>query len=40
MFKMLEVVYLGFLLNINPFDQPNVEMYKSKTRKILANQDK
>lgn len=35
-FKMLEVVYLGFLLNVNPFDQPNVEDYKVETRKILS----
>lgn len=35
-FKMMEMMYLGFLLDVNPFDQPNVEMYKSETRKILA----
>ena len=34
--KMMEIMYLGFLLDINPFDQPNVEMYKAQTRKILA----
>lgn len=35
-FKMMEIMYLGFLLDVNPFDQPNVEMYKTETRKILA----
>jgi len=35
-FKMMEIMYLGFLLGVNPFDQPNVEMYKNETRKILA----
>ncbi|RLF40668.1 MAG: hypothetical protein DRN12_04880 [Thermoplasmata archaeon] len=33
--EMLEVMYLGALLNVNPFDQPNVEDYKIETRKIL-----
>ena len=36
--KMIEMMYLGFLLNVNPFDQPNVESYKQETRKILANE--
>jgi len=34
--KMIEVMYLGHLLNINPFDQPQVELYKKETRTILA----
>ncbi len=34
--KMMEIMYLGFLMNVNPFDQPNVESYKSETKKILA----
>jgi len=34
--KMLETMYLGYLLNINPFDQPEVEKYKKETRDILA----
>lgn len=34
--KMLEIIYLGFLMNINPFDQPNVELYKTETKKLLA----
>lgn len=34
-FKMLEVMYLGHLMNVNAFDQPNVELYKQETRKIL-----
>jgi glucose-6-phosphate isomerase len=34
-FKMIETIYLGYLLDVNPFDQPNVESYKEETRKIL-----
>jgi glucose-6-phosphate isomerase len=34
--KMMEMMYLGFLLNVNPFDQPHVELYKKETRAILA----
>ncbi len=34
--KMIEMMYLGFLLNVNPFDQPHVELYKKGTREILA----
>jgi len=33
--KMLEIVYLGDLFGINPFDQPQVELYKKETREIL-----
>jgi len=33
--KMLEIIYLGELLNVNPFDQPQVELYKKETRKLL-----
>ena len=36
-FKMIEMVYLGKLLEVNPFDQPNVEEYKEETRKILSS---
>ncbi len=35
-FKMIEMMYLGYVLEINPFDQPNVESYKTETRKLLA----
>lgn len=35
-FKMLETILLAKLLNVNPFDQPAVELYKSETRKILG----
>jgi glucose-6-phosphate isomerase len=38
-FKMIETIYLGFLLGVNPFDQPNVESYKEETRKILQKND-
>ena len=33
--KMIEIMYLGYLLHINPFDQPEVERYKKETREIL-----
>ncbi len=36
--KMIEMIYLGYLLNVNPFDQPNVESYKQVTRKLLAHE--
>lgn len=32
---MLEVMILGELLDVNTFDQPDVESYKQQTRKIL-----
>ncbi|MFP4567708.1 MAG: hypothetical protein ACLFN8_02070 [Candidatus Woesearchaeota archaeon] len=34
--KMLEVMILAHLMNVNPFDQPSVEDYKIETRKLLA----
>lgn len=34
-FKMLEMMYLGQLLNVNSFDQPNVEAYKVETKRLL-----
>lgn len=34
-FKMMEMMYLGQLMGVNSFDQPNVESYKIETRKIL-----
>ncbi len=34
-FKMIEVVLLAKLLGVNAYDQPNVELYKEETRKIL-----
>lgn len=34
--KMIEIMYLGYLLNVNPFDQPEVESYKKETKKILS----
>lgn len=33
--KMIEMIYLGSLFNVNPFDQPNVEEYKIITKKLL-----
>lgn len=35
-FKMIEMMYLGKLLNVNTFDQPHVELYKIETKKILG----
>ena len=37
-FKMMEMMYLGRLLNVNPFNQPNVEEYKVETKKILKGE--
>lgn len=34
-FKMMEIMFLGVLCEVNPFNQPNVEAYKHETRKIL-----
>jgi glucose-6-phosphate isomerase len=34
-FKMLEMMYLAELMDVNAFDQPNVENYKVETKKIL-----
>lgn len=35
--KMMETMFLGALLEINPFDQPGVESYKAVTKQILAS---
>lgn len=37
--KMCEIMYLGFLMNVNPFDQPQVELHKKEVRKILEKKD-
>lgn len=34
-FKMVEMMYLGQLLSVNSFDQPNVESYKIETKRLL-----
>ena len=34
-FFILETILLGRLLNVNPFDQPSVELIKAETRKLL-----
>jgi len=36
--EMIKTMYLGHLLNVNPFDQPDVEKYKRETRRILAGE--
>jgi len=35
-FRMIETIFIAQLLEINPFDQPNIEEYKSEARRILA----
>lgn len=35
--KMLEIMYLGALFNVNAFDQPAVEAYKKETRTRLQS---
>jgi glucose-6-phosphate isomerase len=35
-YKMMEMMYLGYLLNVNPFNQPDVEGYKKITRGLLG----
>ena len=34
-FFILETILLGYLLKVNPFDQPKVELLKNETKKIL-----
>ena len=36
-FKMMETMYLGALMKVNPFNQPRVEDYKRETKRILAD---
>jgi glucose-6-phosphate isomerase len=36
--QMLEIIYVGYMFNVDPFDQPQVELYKKETRKILAHE--
>lgn len=36
--KMIEIMYLGYLFEINPFEQPQVELYKKETRALLAHE--
>ena len=35
-FRMIEIMYLAHLMNLNAFDQPAVELYKEVTRNLLA----
>lgn len=35
MMKQIEIILTAYLLNVNPFDQPNVELYKSKAKSML-----
>ena len=34
-FKMFETIYLAKLLELNPFDQPAVELYKEEVKKLI-----
>ena len=34
-FFILETILLGKALNVNPYDQPSVELIKQETKKIL-----
>ncbi len=34
--KMIEMMLLAQLMNVNAFDQPHVELYKTETKKILS----
>lgn len=36
-FKMIETMLVGYLLNVDAFDQPQVELYKEETRNLLEN---
>ena len=36
-FFILETILLGRAMNINPFDQPAVELIKVETKKFLLN---
>ncbi len=36
-FFILETILLGKALNVNPYDQPSVELIKNSTKKILIN---
>ena len=35
-FFILETILLGRALNVNPYDQPSVELIKKETKKILS----
>ena len=34
--RMRETMYIAELMNVNAFNQPNVELYKQKTKAILG----
>ncbi|MBI2645291.1 hypothetical protein HYW94_03920 [Candidatus Uhrbacteria bacterium] len=38
--KMLEMIYLGALFGVNAFNQPQVELYKKETKRILTMKTK
>ena len=34
--KMVEIMYLAYLMDVNAFDQPQVELYKEEIRRRLS----
>ena len=34
-FFMLETILIGRALNVNPYDQPSVELIKNETKKLI-----
>ena len=34
-YKMLETVFLGLLFEVDPFNQPHVELYKKEVENLL-----
>jgi len=36
-FRMIEMMYLAKLMNVNAFDQPAVETYKTATQNLLKS---
>jgi len=37
-YSMITIMYVGMLWGISPFDQPQVELYKKETQRILAHE--
>jgi glucose-6-phosphate isomerase len=37
--KMIETAFLGYLLKVNPYNEPAVDIYKAEMRKILSKEN-
>ena len=37
--KMIEAAFLGYLLKVNPYNEPAVDIYKAEMRKILSKEN-